>query len=163
MRSNGLCKRRYRLRTGNFRSNGLAAVLAASVASSVLAFIVFLMLYATPPSGSGSWTDALPATIAIVAIWAPAFALIPAGVLGLLVERPKARAAIRRRAAGFVPYTLLSVVAAVVLSFLLRIVLHLTNPIYPLLDAFSLGLFSIIGLCSGISWWLLVVLPGRRG
>ena len=139
------------------------AVLAASVASSVLAFIVFLMLYATPSARSGSWTDAVPATIAIVAIWAPAFALIPTGVLGLLVERPKARAAIRRREVGFVPYTLLSVVAAAVLSFLLRIVLHLTNPSYPLLDAFSLGLFSIIGLCSGISWWLLVVLPGRRG
>jgi len=139
------------------------AVLAASVGSSVLGFIVFLMLYATPSSGSGSWTGALPATIAIVAIWAPAFALIPAGALGLLVERPKARAAIRHPAVGFVPYTLLSVVAAAVLSFLLRIALHLTNPIYPLLDAFSLGLFSIIGLCSGISWWFLVVLPQRRG
>lgn len=139
------------------------AVLAASVASSILAFIVFLMLYATPPSGSSNWTDNLAATIAIVTIWAPAFAFIPAGALGLLVERPKARAAIRRRDAGFVPFTLLSVVAAAVLLFLLRIVLHLTNPIYPLLDAFSLGLFSIVGLCSGISWWLLVVLPGRRG
>ena len=138
-------------------------MLAASVASSVLAFIFFVMLHATPSSGSSSWIEVLPAAIAIVAIWAPAFALIPAGVLGLLVERPKARAAIRRRAAGFVPYILWSVVAAAVLSFLLRIVLHLTNPIYPLLDAFSLGLFSIIGLCSGISWWFLVVLPGRRG
>ena len=139
------------------------AVLAASVGSSVLGFIAFLMLYATPPSGSDGWTDALPATIAIVAIWAPAFALIPAGALGLLVERPKARVAIKRPSFGFVPYTLLSVVAAAVLSILLRIVLHLTNPIYPLLDAFSFGLFSIIGLCSGISWWFLVVLPGRRG
>ena len=138
-------------------------MLVASVASSLLAFIVFLMLYATPSSGSGSWTGALPATIAIVAIWAPAFASIPVGLLGLLVERPKARAAIKRRAAGFVPYTLSSVVAAAALSFLLRIALHLTDPGYPLLDAFSLGLFSIVGLCSGISWWLLVVLPGRRG
>ena len=139
------------------------AVLAASVASSVLAFIVFLMLYATTNSGGSSWTDYLAATIAIVTIWAPAFALLPAGALGLLVERPKARAAIRRRDAGIVPFTLLSVVAAAALSFVLRIVLHLTNPIYPLLDALSLGLFSIVGLCSGISWWLLVVLPGRRG
>ena len=138
-------------------------MLAASVGSSVLGFVVFLMLYATSSSGSGSWTDALPATIAIVAIWAPAFAMIPAGLLGLLVERPKARAAIRHPALGFVPYILLSVVAAAVLSFFLRIALHLTNPIYPFLDAFSLGLFSIIGLCSGISWWFLVVLPGRRG
>ena len=139
-------------------------MLAASVASSVLAFIIFLMFNAMHPAGGRGWrTDDLPATIAIVAIWAPAFALIPAGVLGLLVERPKARAAIKRRAGGVIPYILLSVVAAAVLSFLLRIVLHLTNPIYPLVDTFSLGLFSIIGLCSGISWWLLVVLPGRRG
>lgn len=139
------------------------AVLAASVGSSVLAFIIFLMVYATPSSTSGSWADALPATIAIVAIWAPAFALIPAGALGFLVERPKAKAAIRRPKVGFVHFTLLSVGAAAVLSFLLRIALHLVNPIYPLLDALSLGLFSIIGLCSGISWWFLVVLPGRRG
>jgi hypothetical protein len=129
-----------------------------------LAFIIFLVLGALHPTGGRGWrADDLPATIAIVAIWAPAFALIPAGVLGLLVERPKARAAIERRAGGSIPYILLSVAAAAVLSFLLRIALHLTNPIYPLLDAFSLGLFSIIGLCSGISWWLLVVLPGRRG
>ena len=140
------------------------AVLAASVASSVLAFLIFLVFGATHPNGGRGWrADDLPATIAIVAIWAPAFALIPAGVLGLLVERPKARAAIRRGVGGFVPYILLSVVAAAMLSFLLRIVLHLTNPIYPLVDVFSLGLFSIIGLCSGISWWFLVVLPGRRG
>ena len=138
-------------------------MLAASIASSVLAFIIFLMLNAMHPTGGRGWRISdLPATIAIVAIWAPAFALIPAGVLGLLVERPKARAAIKRRAGGFIQYLLLSVGAAAVLSFLLRIMLHLTNPIYSLLDTFSLGLFSIVGFCSGISWWLLVVLPGRR-
>jgi hypothetical protein len=139
------------------------AVLAASIASSVLAFVIFLMLNAMHPTGGRGWRAGdLPATIAIVAIWAPAFALIPAGVLGLLLERPKARAAIKRRAGGFIQYILLSVVSAAVLSFLLRMVLHLINPIYPLLDTFSLGLFSIVGFCSGISWWLLVVLPGRR-
>ena len=137
-------------------------MLAASVASSVVAFIIFLLLYATPTSGSTSWIEALPATIAIFAIWAPAFALVPAGVLGWLVERPKARAAIERGTGGFVPYVLLSVIAAAALSFLLRIALRLANPIYPLVDAFSLGLFSIVGLCSGISWWFLVVMPGRR-
>lgn len=138
-------------------------MLAASIASSVLAFIIFLMLNAMNPTGGRDWKIGdLPVAIAIVAIWAPAFALIPAGVLGLLVERPKARAAIKRRAGGFIQYILFSVVAAAVLSFLLRIVLRLTNPIYSLLDTFSLGLFSIVGFCSGISWWLLVVLPGRR-
>jgi hypothetical protein len=126
--------------------------------------MIFLTFTAMHPTGGRGWRAGdLPATIAIVAIWAPAFALIPAGILGLLVERPKARAAIRRRAGGFFPYILLSVVAAAVLSLLLRIALHLANPIYPLVDVFSLGLFCIVGLCSGISWWLLVVLPGRRG
>jgi len=138
-------------------------VLATSIASPVLAFIIFLVLSAVYPSGGRGWTlGDLPAALAIVAIWAPAFALIPAGILGVLMERPKARAAIRRRAAGFVPFTLFSVFAAAALSFLLRIVLNLSNAIYPLVDAFSLGLFSIVGLCSGISWWLFVVLPGRR-
>jgi hypothetical protein len=139
------------------------AVLVASVSSSLLAFFIFLVLGTLHPTGGRGWrTDDLPATIAIVAIWAPAFALIPAAILGLFVERPKARTAIKRRSGGSIPFILLSVVAAAVLSFLLRIALYLTNPIYPLLDAFSLGLFSIVGLCSGISWWLLVVLPARR-
>lgn len=138
------------------------AVLATSVASSVLGFVIVLVLSAMHPAGSRSWTDDLPAVIAIVAIWAPAFVLIPAGILGFLVERPKARAMIERRAGGFVLHILLSVVAAALLSFLLRIVLHLANPIYPLLDMISLALFSLIGFCSGLSWWFMVVLPGRR-
>jgi hypothetical protein len=150
------------LKTSNFRSSGFAAVLVASVASSVLGFIIVLMFSAIHPTGKGSWADNLPATIAIVLIWVPVFALIPAGVLALLVERPKARAAIKRGAGGFVQYVSLSLVAAAGLSFLLRVVLHLTNPIYPLVDVFSLGLFSIVGLCSGLSWWYLVVQPGRR-
>jgi hypothetical protein len=138
------------------------AVVAASVASSVLGFVIILVLGVLHPSGGRSWTDNLPATIAIVVIWAPAFALIPAGILGFLVERPKARAMIEPRAGGFVPHLLLSVVAAALLSLLLRIVLHLANPMYPLVDMISLALFALIGICSALSWWFMVVLPGRR-
>jgi hypothetical protein len=150
------------LRSSSFNSRGFAAILAAAVGSSVLAFAILVIVGLVWPTGRGFRLDDLPATIAIVAIWAPAFALIPAGVLGLLVERPKARAMIKRPEGGFIPYVALSVVVAALLSFLLRIVLHLTNPMYPLVDVFSLGLFTLIGLCSGVSWWFLVVVPGRR-
>jgi hypothetical protein len=146
-------------------SRGFMAVVAASVASSVLAFVATLVFGFLSPTSNHSWIGdpgMIAATIAIVAIWAPAFALIPAGILGFLVERPKARAMIERRTGGFVPHLLLSVGAAALLSFLLRIVLHVANPMYPLVDVFSLGLFTLIGFCSGISWWFIVVLPGRR-
>ena len=151
------------MRAGDFRSNGLLAVLAAAVASSLLAFVTLLLLFGQLSSaGSRSWTDDVPAMIAIVLIWAPAFALIPAGILGWLVERPKARTMIARRAGGFVPHVGLSLVAAALFWLLFRIVVHFTYPTNPLIDAPSLALFLIIGLCSGISWWFLVVLPGRR-
>jgi uncharacterized membrane protein YeiH len=157
-----LRERHNLMRTASFGSSGLLAVLTASVFSSALGFVITVVLSAMHRTGNSSWADNLPAIIAIVFIWAPAFVLIPAGVLGLLVERPKARAAIKRQAGGSFSYIFLSVLAAALLSFLLRIVLHLANPIYPLADVFSLALFSLIGLCSGISWWFLVVLPGRR-
>jgi hypothetical protein len=48
------------------------------------------------------------------------------------------------------------------LSVLFRIVLHLIDPKYPLLDLFGLGLFMIIGVGSGLAWWFLVILPGKR-
>ena len=151
------------MRSSSFNSRGFAAVLAAAVASSVLAFAIFVVVGLAWPTGNRTWRmEDLPATIAIVAIWAPAFALIPAGILGLLVERPKARAMIKRRVGGAVPHILSSVAVAALFSFLLRIVLHLTNPTYPLVDVFSLGLFTLIGFCSGVSWWFLVVVPGRR-
>jgi hypothetical protein len=150
------------LRPNSFNSRGFAAILVAAVASSLLAFAFMVIVGIVWPTGSRFRLDDLPATIAIVAIWAPAFALIPAGILGLLVERPKARAMIKRPEGRFIPSVALSVVVAALISFLLRIVLHLINPMYALVDLFSLGLFTLIGLCSGVSWWFLVVVPGRR-
>ncbi len=152
-----------RLNSSSFGSRGFAAVLAAAVASSVLAFVVFVIVSLVWPTGNRAWKmEDLPATVAIVAIWAPAFALIPAGLLGFLVERPKARAAIKLRTGGFVRYILLSLVAVGLFWLLFRIGVHLTYPTNPLFDAPSLALFCLIGLCSGLSWWFLVVLPGRR-
>jgi hypothetical protein len=137
------------------------AVLAASVASSVLAFVIFLLFGLAGSTGKPIGMDDLPVIAAIVLIWAPAFALIPAGILGWLVERPKARAMIARRAGGFVPHIALSLAAVVMLWLLFRIVVHFIYPTNPLIDAPSLALFTLIGLCSGISWWFLVVLPER--
>jgi hypothetical protein len=137
--------------------------LATAVASSVLAFAIFVIVGLVWPSGNRGWRmEDLPATIAIVAIWAPAFALIPAGIFGLLVERPKARTMIKRRAGGFVWHMVLSVVAAVLFWLLFRIGVHYAYPTNPLIDLPSLALFCLIGLCSGVSWWFLVVVPGRR-
>jgi hypothetical protein len=146
-------------------SRAFMAILAASLASSVLAFAIFLGFGLLSPGRSHSWIGdpgTVMAAAAIVTIWAPAVALIPATVLGLLVERPKAKKMIACRGGGFIWHVFLSVLAAALLSLLLRVALHLTNPMYPLLDVFSLAGFSLIGLCSGISWWFFVVIPGRR-
>ena len=148
------------MKVGDFRFNGFMAVLAAAVASSVLGFVLLVVF--GPKTGSHGWTDDLPAIAAIVLIWAPAFALIPAGTLGWLVERPKARRMIARRTGGFVLHVALSVAAVALLWLLFRIGVHLTYPTNPLIDVPSLALFGLIGLCSGVSWWFLVVLPGRR-
>ena len=148
------------MKAGDFRFNGFMAVLATAVASSVLGFVLVVMF--APATGNHGWTEDLPAIIAIVLIWAPAFALIPAGILGWLVERPKARVMIARRTGGFVTHITLSVAAVVLLWLLLRIAVHFTYPTNPLIDAPSLALFCLIAVCSGVSWWFLVVLPGRR-
>ena len=148
------------MKAGDFRFNGFMAVLAAAVAASVLGFILVVVF--APSTGNHGWMKDLPAIIAIVLIWAPALALIPAGILGWLVERPKARAMIARRTGGFLHHLALSVAAVVLFWLLLRIAVHFTTPTNPLIDVPSLALFVLIGLCSGISWWFLVVLPGRR-
>ena len=140
--------------------NGLMAVLVTAVASSVLGFVLLAVF--VPHTGRPVRSGDVPAIVAIVLIWAPALALIPAGILGWLVERPKARAMIARRTGGFMPHLALSVAAAALFWFPFRIAVHLTYPTNPLIDVPSLALFVLIGLCSGASWWFLVVLPGRR-
>jgi hypothetical protein len=147
------------LRAGDFRFNGFMAVLAAAVAASVLGFVLVVMF--APSTRPQVRTKDLPAIIAIVLIWAPALALIPAGILGWLVERPKARAMIARRTGGFASHLALSVAAVVLFWLLFRIAVHFAYPTNPLIDLPSLALFVLIGLCSGIAWWFLVVLPGR--
>jgi hypothetical protein len=136
------------------------AVLVTALASSVLGFVLLAVF--GPHTGSPVRSGDLPVIASIVLIWAPVFALIPAGILGWLVERPKARAMIARRTGGLVSQLGLSVAAVALFWLLFRIGVHFAYPTNPLIDVPSLVLFALIGFCSGLSWWFVVVLPGRR-
>jgi len=147
------------------RSRALVAVVAAAVGSSLLCLAILIVANHFVASGSNAWA-AKPGDIVVVAavalIWAPAVALIPVALLGYFVERPKARWMIANNG-GVAVQLSLSVLAAIGLSILFRIALHLINPRNPLVDIFGLGLFAVMGLASGLAWWFLVILPGRRG
>jgi hypothetical protein len=148
-----------------FRSRAIVAVVAAAVASSLLALAILIITNQFVSTGSNAGIKH-PGDILVIAaialIWAPAFALIPAALLGYFVERPKARWLIANRG-GIAVHLALSVLAAIALSILFRIVLHLINTKNPLIDLYGLGLFAVIGLGSGLAWWFIVILPGRRG
>jgi len=148
----------------DFRSRAIAAVFVAAVASSLLGLVLLIVAGQFAPSGSNKWM-AKPGDVAAVAaialIWAPAFALIPSALLGHFIERPKARW-ILATDGNIVVHLALSVLGAMALSVLFRIVLHVIDPKYPLLDLFGLGLFVIIGIGSGLAWWFLVIVPGKR-
>jgi hypothetical protein len=150
---------------GDFKSRSLVAILAAAVGSSLLAFAVMLIAGAINPAANSAWkgdVGTLLATGAIVLIWAPAIALIPAALLGYFVERPKAKWIIAKEG-GIAVHLALSVLSSAALSLLFRIVLRLIDAKAPLWDPFGLGLFVIIGMASGLSWWFLVITPERRG
>jgi hypothetical protein len=148
----------------DFRSRAIAAVFVAAVASSLLGLVLLIVAGQFAPAASNQWMTK-PGDVAVVAaialIWAPAFALIPSALLGYFVERPKARW-ILANDGNIAVHLALSVLGAMALSVLFRIVLHLIDPKYPLLDLFGLGLFMIIGVGSGLAWWFLVIVPGKR-
>ncbi len=146
---------------GQLRSRGFAAVVAASVASSVLGFLVLVVTGPMDFAGMRDPVMELAVVAAVVLFWAPAFAFIPAAILGWFVERPKARRMIARRSGGLALHLAISIVAALLLWLLFRIGLFVTGSSPQLMDEPSLALFVLIGLCSGMSWWLMVVEPGR--
>jgi hypothetical protein len=152
------------LKERDFRSRGIAAVCVAAIVSSLLGLVLLIVADQFAPTASNRWMTK-PGDVAVVAaialIWAPAFALIPSALLGYLVERPKARW-ILANDGNIAVHLALSVLGAMALSVLFRIVLHLIDPKYPLLDLFGLGLFMIIGVGSGLAWWFLVIVPGKR-
>lgn len=149
----------------DLRSRALVAVVAAAVGSSLLCLAILIVADQFAASGGNAWA-AKPGDIVVVAavalIWAPAFALIPVALLGYFVERPKAKWMIASNG-GIAVHLSLSVMAAILLAILFRIALHLINSRNPLVDVFGLGLFAIMGLASGLAWWFLVIVPGRRG
>ena len=142
-------------------SRGVVASVAAAIATSVLGFIILVLSGPLDFAGMREPLKDIPVIAAIVLFWAPAFAIIPAAILGFVVERPKARAMIARRSGGLVLHVVLSIAATVVLWAVLRAFLVVLDSSPEFMDAPSLGLFILIGLCSGISWWLMVVEPGR--
>lgn len=148
----------------DFGSRGIVAVFVATIVSSLLGLVLLIVADQFAPTASNRWMTK-PGDVAVVAaialIWAPAFALIPSALLGYLVERPKARW-ILANDGNIAVHLALSVLGAMALSVLFRIVLHLIDPKYPLLDLFGLGLFMIIGVGSGLAWWFLVIVPGKR-
>jgi hypothetical protein len=138
------------------------AAVSAAVASSVLGFLILVV---TGPMDFGGMRDPvmdLAVLAAMVLIWAPAFALVPAAILGWLVERPKAARMIARRSGGLVLHLAVSVAAALLLWLLFRIGLLAANSTPQLMDGPSFAFLALIGLCSGIAWWVMVVEPGRR-
>jgi hypothetical protein len=152
------------LKERDFRSRAIVAVVVAAVASSLLGLVLLIVAGQFAPAGSNEWMTKpgdIAAVAAIALIWAPAFALIPSALLGYIVERPKARW-ILATDGHIAVHLALSVLGAMALAVLFRIVLHLIDPKYPLLDLFGLGLFVIIGVGSGLAWWFLVIVPGKR-
>ena len=146
---------------GQFRSRGFAAVVAASVASSVLGFLILVVTGPLDYAGMRDPVMDLAVVAAIVLFWVPAFALVPAAILGWLVERPKAQRMIARRSGGLAPHLALSIVAALLLWLVFRLGLLVTNSTPQLMDGPSLAMLILVGLCSGMAWWLMVVEPGR--
>jgi hypothetical protein len=143
------------------RSRGFAAVVAASVASSVLGFLVLVVTGPMEFSGMRDPVMELAVVAAVVLLWAPAFAFIPAAILGWFVEQPKARRMIARRSGGLAPHLAMSIAAALLLWLVFRIGLLITGSTPQLMDGPSLAMFALVGLCSGAAWWLMVVEPGR--
>ena len=143
-------------------SGGLAAVIAAAIGSSVLTFLALLASgWIGPPTGRDVPLQ-IAVILSIVFLWGPAFAMVPASILGFLIERPLSRHFIARGHGGFVEHLLAVVGAALLLWLFLRVVVVVTGPQTRIVDPLSLAVFAIIGFCSALSWWIMVVLPARR-
>lgn len=143
-------------------SGGLMAVIAAAIGASVIAVTGVIIASLLSPGGSPVKLGHIGAAIGIALFWAPAIAFVPAAVIGYLVERPKAKAMIERRQGGLIPHLLISTLAGTGFGFLFRLVLNLFDPRQPILDPLVLQVCTWIGFCSGVAWWRMVVIPGRR-
>ena len=140
----------------------IGPVVAAAIGSSILTFVTLILIGRVGlPTGPNVLMD-IAIFLSILLFWAPAFAFIPATILGFLVERPLSRRLIARGTGGFFEHLAIVVGAAVLLWLLLRIVVVATGPQTRIVDHESLAVFAIVGLCSALSWWFSVVVPARR-
>jgi hypothetical protein len=144
-------------------SGAFAAVIATAVASSVLTFTVVIAIGQVGLPTGPDVPLQIAVFLSIVFFWGPAFALIPAGILGFALERPLSRWLIGRRQGGFVEHLAIVTTAALFLWLLLRVIVVVVGPQTRIVDLPSLFVFAIVGFCSSLSWWFLVVMPGRRG
>jgi hypothetical protein len=150
------------VKTSGRRNPAVVAIFATAIASSLLTFIILIGAgWVGLPSGPDVPLQ-IAVFLSIVFFWAPAFALIPAGILGLAVERPLSRWLIGRGKGGFVEHLTVVTAVALLLWLLLRVTVVLVGPQTRIVDLPSLFVFAIVGLCSSLSWWFLVVMPGRR-
>jgi hypothetical protein len=143
-------------------SGSLMAMIATALAASVIAVASVIIASLLSPGGSPVKIGHIGAAVGIALFWAPAIAFIPAAVIGVLVERPKAKAMIERRRGGLMTHLLVSTLAGASFGLLFRLVLNVFDPRKPILDQPTLVVCTWIGFCSGVAWWYLIVLPGRR-
>ncbi len=144
------------------KSRGLVAMAVSAFMSSVIGMLAVLIGSLLSPSGAPIKLGHIVAMIGITLFWAPAIAFIPAAIIGFLVERPKAREMIARREGGLILHVAASTLSGAALAILFRLVLSLFDPGKPIFDPWVLSFFTLIGFCSGLAWWVLVVMPGRR-
>ena len=138
------------------------AIIVAAVASSVVGVGGVILASLLSPAGAPLKPGHLVAALGIALFWAPAIAFVPAAIIGYLVERPKARAMIARRRGGLITHLSVSVIAGIAFALLFRVVLNIFDPGKPIFDLLTLQACTLVGFCSGLAWWYLVVLPGRR-
>jgi len=138
------------------------ATIAAAIGASVIGVAGVIIGSLLSPGGSPAKLGHIVAAVGIALFWAPPIAFVPAAVIGYLVERPKAKAMIERRQGGLIAHLFASTLAGGAFGLLFRLVLSFFDPRKPILDPLVLQVCSWIGFCSGVAWWLLVVLPGRR-
>lgn len=143
-------------------SGGLMAVIAAAVAASVLGVAGVIIASLISSGGSSVELGHMGAAVGIALFWAPPIAFIPAAVIGYVVERPKAKAMIARRQGGLLPHLAVSTLAGVAFALIFGLVLNLFDPHKTIVDWLTVQVCAWIGFCSGVAWWRLVVLPGRR-
>ena len=150
------------MKTGGRSFGDLGPILVAAVSSSVLTFLSLIVTgWVGMPTGPDIPMQ-ISVFLSIVFLWGPAFAFIPAAVLGFALERPLSRRLIARANGGFLEHLLIVLAAALMLWLLLRVIVVLAGPQTNIVDLPSLAVFVIVGLCSALSWWFLVVIPGRR-